>query len=52
MVVLALERASKMSRVLARRRENWRGVRRGVLVGAEGKMEMWSGLFCDYALER
>jgi hypothetical protein len=34
-----------MSMVLERRRENWRGVRRGVLLGAEGKMEMWSGLF-------
>lgn len=46
LVVLAFERDSKMSRVLARRRENWRGVRSGVLVGAEGKMEMWRGLFC------
>lgn len=46
LVVFALERDSKMSRVLARRRENWRGVRSGVLVGAEGKMEMWRGLFC------
>lgn len=37
-----------MSRVLARRRENWRGVRSGVLLGAEGKMEMWRGLFCVF----
>jgi hypothetical protein len=44
-VRLALERASKMSSVLERRRENWSGVRSGVLVGAEGKMEMWRGLF-------
>ena len=41
----ALERDSKMSRVLERRRENCRGLRTGVFVGAEGKMEMWRGLF-------
>ena len=35
-----------MSRVLARRRLNWRGVRSGVLRGAEGKIVMWRGLFC------
>jgi len=46
-VRLAFERDSKMSRVLERRRENCNGVRRGWLVGAEGKMEMWRGLFCD-----
>lgn len=39
------ERREKISRVEDRRRENWRGVRRGVLCGAEGKMEMWRGLF-------
>jgi hypothetical protein len=44
-VRLALERASKMSRVLERRSENWRGVRRGALLGCDGKMEMWRGLF-------
>lgn len=33
-----------MSRVLARRRENWRGVRSGALSGAEGKRVMWRGL--------
>lgn len=37
-----------MSKVLERRRENWRGVRSAVLVGElpEGKMVMWRGLFC------
>ena len=34
---LDLERDSKISRVLARRSENWSGVRRGALRGAEGK---------------
>ncbi len=34
-----------MSRVLARRRENWRGVRSGAFSGAEGKRVMWRGLF-------
>lgn len=38
-----------MSIVEERRRENWRGVRRGVKVlvegSWEGKMEMWRGLF-------
>ena len=47
-VVLTLERDSKMSRVLDKRRENWRGVRRGVFEGAEGKMEMWRGLFWGF----
>jgi hypothetical protein len=37
-----------MSRVLERRRENWRGVRRGAFEGVEGKMEMWRGLFCSF----
>lgn len=40
-----------MSRVLARRREYCSGVRRGVLVGAEGKMEIWRGLFCMNLLD-
>jgi hypothetical protein len=31
--------------VLDSRRENWRGVRRGALSGAEGKSVMWRGLF-------
>ena len=42
-----------MSRVLERRRENWRGVRIGAEAfdededkDCEGKMEMWRGLFC------
>ncbi len=43
-------RVSKTSRVLLRRRENWRGVRRGarvLVVGSwEAKMVMWRGLFC------
>jgi hypothetical protein len=43
---LDLERDSKMSRVLARRSENWSGVRRGALRGAEGKSVTWRGLFC------
>ena len=49
----ACERDAKMSRVLERRRENWRGVRRGV-AGLEawelrvmgGKMVMWRGFDC------
>jgi hypothetical protein len=45
-----LVRDSKTSRLLERRRENWRGVRIGPYgiegEGAcEGKMEMWRGLF-------
>jgi len=39
------ERAAKMSRVEERRRENWSGVRRGMLCGWEGKIVMWRGLF-------
>jgi hypothetical protein len=49
---LDLERDSKMSRVLARRRENWRGVRSGALSGAEGKRVMWRGLFCHLSVLR
>lgn len=43
---MVLERASKISRVLERMRENWSGVRRGLLLGWEGKIEMWRGFFC------
>jgi len=39
-----------MSSVLERRRENCSGVRRGVLFGAEGKIEMCSGLFCGLSV--
>jgi hypothetical protein len=46
------ERASKISSVLERRRENFRGVRRGVFEGAEGKIEMWRGLFCSVLEKR
>lgn len=52
MSVLARARAAKTSRVVERRREVWRGVRRGADSAGEveeevegGKMEMWSGLF-------
>lgn len=34
-----------MSSVLESSSEYWSGVRRGVLDGAEGKIEMWRGLF-------
>jgi hypothetical protein len=45
-LALALARASKMSSVLERMRENWSGVRSGALLGCEGNIEMWRGFFC------
>lgn len=46
-MVLALERDSKISSVLDRSKENCKGVRSGALLGCEGKMAMWRGLFCE-----
>ena len=31
--------------------ENWTGVRSGVPVAEEGKMDMWRGLFCALLVE-
>lgn len=46
MLALVFDRASNMSSVLERMRENCSGVRSGLLLGCEGNIEMWRGFFC------